>query len=438
MNAPARTAFDGEDRPSGKIMQDCVHCGFCLSACPTYLETGNELDSPRGRIHLIKAASEGRIPMGESLVRHLDLCLGCLACETACPSGVRYRNLIETSRGQIERRFRRGFRERMLRAFIFAVFPHAARLRLLVPAAYLVSALRLKKLFPPRLLERISPALSSMFHMLPEVSSPVPRPLARFHPAEGEAKRKVALLSGCVQGVFFPEINRATVDVLRAGGCDVLVPGDQGCCGALSLHSGRIGEARKFARKLVDVLARTEVDAVVVNSAGCGSTMKQYAELLEGDPDYFEKAAALSEKTVDVMEFLPETEIAGRLGELPVRATYQDACHAVHGQGVRSRPRDLLRSVPGLELAEMPRPDGCCGSAGIYNMVQPEMSARLLSRKIRDVESVGADCLAVANPGCMIQIRRGLAGSDCGTEVVHPVEILNRSLGARRGTGEDS
>ena len=436
MSAPPQTAFDREDAPSGKIMQDCVHCGFCLSACPTYLETGNELDSPRGRIHLIKAASEGRIPMGEPLVRHLDLCLGCLACETACPSGVRYRDLIETSRGQIERRFRRGFRERMLRAFIFGIFPHAGRLRLLLPLAYMVRAFRLKKLFPPGLLDKLSPALSSMFHMLPEVPSPAPEILAEFYPAEGEAKRKVAVLAGCVQGVFFPEINRATVEVLRAGGCDVFVPAGQGCCGALSLHSGRIGEARKFARKLADVLARPDVDAVVVNSAGCGSTMKQYGELLEGDPAYREKAAEISEKTVDVMEFLPETEIARRLGELRVRVTYQDACHAVHGQGVRSRPRELLRSVPGLELAEMPRSDGCCGSAGIYNMVQPEMSAKLLSGKIRDVKSVGADYLAVGNPGCMMQIRRGLAGSGCGTEVVHPVEILNRSLGARRATGE--
>ena len=421
-------AFDDTDRPSGKIIQDCVHCGFCLSSCPTYLETGNELDSPRGRIHLIKAAAEGRIPMGTSLVKHLDLCLGCLACETACPSGVKYRSLIEMSRGQIERRFKRGLGEKILRAFIFKIFPYPQRLKLLLPFVYLVKILGFKKIFSPPLLNRVSLSISSMFHMLPEVSSAFGEPLSAFYPALEEKKRKVALLSGCVQGVFFPEINRATIEVLCASGCEVLVPQNQGCCGALSVHSGRLEEGRMFARRLVDIFTALDVDAVVVNSAGCGSTMKEYVEILREDPVYSEAAGRLSAKTVDVMEFLSDVGIGGPLHPLDIKVTYQDACHVVHGQRIRSAPRELLRGVPGLKFTEMPKSDHCCGSAGIYNIVQPEMSSKLLSRKIREVEKTGADYLAVGNPGCTIQIRKGLANSDSKTKVVHPVEILNWSL----------
>ena len=422
------TAFDDTDRPSRKIIQDCVHCGFCLSSCPTYLETGNELDSPRGRIHLIKAAEEGRIPMGSSLVKHLDLCLGCLACETACPSGVKYGSLIEMSRDQIERRFKRGLREKMLKAFIFSIFPYPRRLRFLLPFVYLVKALGLKKIFPPWLLDRVSLSASSMFHMLPEVRSAFGETLTAFYPALGERKKRVALLSGCVQGVFFPEINRATAEVLSAGGCEVLVPQNQGCCGALSIHSGRLEEGRRFARRLVDLFAAVDVDAIVVNSAGCGSTMKEYVEILRGDPVYFEAAARLSEKTVDVMEFLSDMGIGAQLHPLDIRVTYQDACHIVHGQGIKSAPRELLKSVPELKLTEMQRSDHCCGSAGIYNMIQPEMSAKLLSGKVREIQKTGADYLAVGNPGCMMQIRKGLLGSDSGTKIVHPVEIINWSL----------
>ncbi len=421
-------AFDDKDRPSAKIIQDCVHCGFCLSACPTYLETGNELDSPRGRIHLIKAASEGRIAMADPLVRHLDLCLGCLACETACPSGVRYRSLIENARGQIERRYARGFGDSMLRSFIFRLFPYAERMRMLVPFAWLAGVLRLKKLLPPSILNRINPSLSSMFHMLPDVKSPFSRPLSEFYPVSGERKKKAAMITGCVQSAFFPEINKATVDALTAGGCDVLVPRNQGCCGALSLHSGRIEEGREFAKNLVDVFSELDFDVLVVNSAGCGSTVKDYADILGEDPDYSEKARKLSEKTLDVMEFLAETEIGEKLGKLDMKVTYQDACHVVHGQGVSSAPRELLRSIPGLELVEPARPDSCCGSAGIYNIVQPEMSQNILSEKICDIKQTASDCVAVANPGCMIQISKGLADSDSKVAVAHPVEILSRSL----------
>ncbi len=421
-------AFDGTDRPSRKIIQDCVHCGFCLSSCPTYLQTGNELDSPRGRIHLIKAASEGRIPMGSSLVKHLDLCLGCLACETACPSGVKYGSLIEMSRGQIERRFKRGFGEKVLRTFIFSVFPYSRRLRLLLPFVYMIKVLGLKKIFPSTFLDRISLSASSMFHMLPEVNSIFGETLATFYPSLVERRKRVALLSGCVQGVFFPEINRATVEVLRASGCEVLVPRDQGCCGALSIHSGRLEEGRRFARRLVRLLDSLDVDSVIVNSAGCGSTMKEYVEILRGDTVYSEVAERISAKTMDVMEFLCDMGIGAQMHPLDIKVTYQDACHVVHGQGIRAAPRELLARIPELEFTEMQRSDHCCGSAGIYNIVQPEMSSKLLSGKIREIEKTGADYLAVANPGCMIQIRKGLLGSDSGIKTVHPVEIINWSL----------
>ncbi len=421
-------AFDEKDRPSAKVIQDCVHCGFCLSACPTYLKTGDETDSPRGRIHLIKAASEGRIAMAGPLVEHLDLCLGCLACETACPSGVRYRSLIESSRGQIERRYKRNFRDNMLRSFIFWLFPYAQRMRMLVPFAWLAGVLRLKKLLTPSLLNRISPSISSMFHMLPDVKSPLPHSLSEFYPALGKRKKKVALLTGCVQSAFFPEINKATVDVLTASGCDVVVPQKQGCCGALSLHSGRIEEGRAFARNLVDVFSEQDFDALVINSAGCGSSVKDYVDILGEDPNYSKKAQHLSEKTLDVMEFLAETEISEKLGKLDIKVTYQDACHVVHGQGIKSAPRELLQSIPGLELIELSRPDHCCGSAGIYSIVQPEMSQRILSEKICDIEQTATNCIAVANPGCIIQISKGLADSGSKTVVRHPVEILSWSL----------
>ena len=428
-----KNAFDDTDLPSEKIIQDCVHCGFCLSSCPTYLETGNELDSPRGRIHLIKAAMDGRISMGSSLVEHLDLCLGCLACETACPSGVKYSNLIERSRGQIERNFKRSFSEKILRTFIFSLFPYPRRLRFFLPLFYLVKILGLKKFLPMKLLSKINLSVASLFQMLPEVNSPFSETLSTSYPAIGKRKKKVALLSGCVQSIFFPEINKATVRVLRASGCEVLVPQNQGCCGALSIHSGRLEEGRMFARGIVDAFIRAEVDAVIVNSAGCGSTIKEYFDILGEDREYSAKATEISKKTYDVMEFLSNTEIRSQLQALDIDVAYQDACHLVHGQSIVSEPRDLILGIPGLKFVEMLRSDHCCGSAGIYNIVQSEMSAKLLSKKISEVEKAKVDYLAVGNPGCMIQIRKGLSESGSKTKVVHPVEILDWALKGRVG-----
>ena len=422
-------AFDETDKPSAELIEDCVHCGFCLSACPTYQETGNELDSPRGRIYLMKSASEGKIPMGGSLVKHLDMCLGCLACEPACPSGVRYGRLIEAGRSQIERRYQRPYTDRLYRSLIFSLFPYPGRLKLLLPFFYLYQKLGIKNLVESSgILRAISPSLAQMEGMLPEVDSPsVPRALPDVTPAGGKKRYRVALLTGCVQSVFFSKTNEATVRVLAENGCEVLIPRNQGCCGALSVHSGRLSEGRDFARFLVRSFEGPDVDAIIVNSAGCGSTMKEYGEILGDDPVFAERARKISEKTRDIMEFLGDIGLAGELKALDLKITYQDACHLGHAQRIKEQPRDILRQIPGIELNELPESELCCGSAGIYNMVEPDMSRRLLERKIRHLKVTGADYLVAGNPGCLLQIRKGIRQHGLDIKTAHPVELLDRS-----------
>jgi len=422
-------AFDDQDKPSAELIEDCVHCGFCLSACPTYRETGNELDSPRGRIYLMKTASEGKIPMSGSLVKHLDLCLGCLACEPACPSGVRYGRLIEAGRSQIERRYERPLPQRVQRSLIFSLFPYPGRLRLLLPLFYLYQKLGIRSLIESTgILKSVSPGLARMEEMLPEVISPlVPRALPEVVPARGVKRFRVALLTGCVQSVFFPDTNEATVRVLAENGCEVIIPQNQGCCGALSVHSGRLSEGRDFARHLIRSFDALEVDAIIVNSAGCGSTMKEYGDLLEHDPVFAEPARRIGEKTKDVMEFLGDVGLAGELKPLALKITYQDACHLAHAQRIKEQPRSVLGQIPGLELTELPESELCCGSAGIYNMVEPDMSRGLLDRKIGHVKETGAECLVAGNPGCLLQIKKGLKQHGLDIETAHPVELLDRS-----------
>lgn len=422
-------AFDDKDRPSAGLIEDCVHCGFCLSACPTYRETGNELDSPRGRIYLMKTASEGKIPMSGSLVKHLDLCLGCLACEPACPSGVQYGRLIEAGRSQIERRYERPLPERLQRSLIFSLFPYPGRLKLLLPFFYLYQKLGIKSLVESiGLLKSLSPGLARMEEMLPGVSSPiVPRALPEVVQARGKKRFRVAMLTGCVQSVFFSDTNEATVRVLAENGCDVVIPQNQGCCGALSVHSGRLTEGREFARHLIRFFDGLDVDAIIVNSAGCGSTMKEYGELLEDDPVFAERARKISEKTKDIMEFLGDASLAGELKPLGLRITYQDACHLGNAQRIKEQPRSVLAQIPGIELTELPESELCCGSAGIYNMVEPEMSERLLERKIKHIRETGADYLTAGNPGCLLQIKKGLKQHGLDIKTAHPVELLDWS-----------
>jgi glycolate oxidase iron-sulfur subunit len=414
-------AFDEIDKPSLSVIRDCVHCGFCLTACPTYLETGNELDSPRGRIYLMKSAIEGRIPMGEALVKHLDLCLGCLACETACPSGVDYSQLIESSRSQIERRYRRPFSERLYRSLLFSIFPYPKRLRPLLPFLFLYQAAGIRRLIQSSgILHKLSEKLAHMEGMLPEVKSVFPSPLPNLTPAKGKRRFRVVLLTGCVQSVLFPETNEATVRVLAENGCDVVIPRGQGCCGALSLHSGRLSESRDFARSNIEIFENSDVDAIIVNSAGCGSTMKEYGELLNSS-----RAEEFGKKVKDIMEFLADIGIQGELKDLKLRVTYQDACHIAHAQRIKTHPRKIIKQIPGIEFVELPESEICCGSAGIYNLVEPEMSEKLLKRKISKLKETGAQVLVAGNPGCLLQIGMGIRRYGLNIKTAHTVELLD-------------
>ena len=424
-----KSAFDDVDRPSGDLIKDCVHCGFCLSACPTYLETGNELDSPRGRIYLMKSALHGEIPIAGALTEHLDKCLGCLACEPACPSGVQYGSLIEAGRSQIERNYNRGAAEKLYRQAIFSLFPYPGRLKLMLPFLYLYQKLGISGLLRSSgILGKVSPKLEQMEAMLPPVKSPAaPMALPSVIAPKGKRRFRVAMLSGCVQSVFFGDTNGATARVLAENGCEVLVPQAQGCCGALSVHSGRLAEGREFAKTTIGTFEGLDVDAIIVNSAGCGSTMKEYGEILKDDLAFAGRAQELCTKTRDVMEFLSDIGLKGRLHELNLRVTYQDACHLGHAQRIKSQPRQLMSQIPGLELTEMPESDVCCGSAGIYNLVQPDMSQSLLERKINNLRTQKVDYLVAGNPGCLLQIKKGIDKYGLAIKTAHPIELLDWS-----------
>ncbi len=384
------------------------------------------MDSPRGRIDLMKGLHEGKIELSESVVAHFDQCLGCMGCVTACPSGVRYDLLIESTRAKVEAAYPRGADDRGLRELVFALFPYPKRLRALAVPLYfyaksglqaLVRKSGVLKLLPPRLaqLERLSPALT-----MEQIRATLPP----YTPARGIRRGTVALVAGCVQRVFFPNVNSATIRVLAAEGFDVIVPGDQGCCGALSLHSGRDDEAARFARALVERIGDVEaLDAVIINAAGCGSTLKQYAELLHDD-----RALRFAAKVQDVNEFLAGIESVAVRHPLPLRVAYHDACHLAHAQRIREQPRALLRSIPGLELVEIPDGDQCCGSAGVYNIFEPESAAEIGARKVDNVLAVAPDVLASANPGCTLQIGAILAKRGRTILAAHPIEILDASL----------
>ena len=362
-------AFDQHRPPSAALVDDCVHCGFCLPTCPTYSIWGEEMDSPRGRIYLMEQGLGGE-PMTDSMVQHFDVCLGCMACVTACPSGVQYDKLIEATRAQVERRYERTRRDKALRAAIFALFPYPRRLRLLRGPlwAYQRSGLE-RAVRRTGLLERV-PKLGALESLAPRLGPRVAIP--ERLPASGVRRAAVGLLLGCVQREFFPGVNAATARVLLAEGCDVVTPASQACCGALSVHIGRQAEAQRFARGVIDTFDAARVDYVVVNAAGCGSAMKDYAELLADDPAYAARARAFASRVRDVSEILVELGPVAPRHPLPVVAAYHDACHLAHAQGVRAQPRQLLAGIPGLEVREIADPEICCGSAGVYNVLQPE------------------------------------------------------------------
>src|SRR3954454_20687161 len=419
-------AFDEHHPPDAALIGDCVHCGFCLPTCPTYVLWGEEMDSPRGRIYLMKQGVEGE-PMTDSMVQHWDRCLGCMSCVTACPSGVQYDRLIEQTRAQVERRHERTRRDRALRALIFALFPHPRRLRLVRgPLRALQRSGLDRRLRSTGLLERLSPQLAAMENLAPRLGRP--DKLAERLSATGQRRAVVGLLTGCVQGAFFPGVNAATARVLQAEGCEVVVPPTQGCCGALSAHNGREDEAQGFARKVVDTFERAGVDLVVVNAAGCGSSMKEYAELLADDPAYAERSAAFSAKVRDIAEVLDELGPVAPRHPLPMSVAYHDACHLAHAQGIRAQPRSLLRGIPGLTVAEIADPEICCGSAGIWNVLNPEPAAELGDRKAANVLATGASLLVTANPGCLMQVAAATRRQGGSIALAHTAQVLDASI----------
>lgn len=419
-------AFDEHHPPDAALIGDCVHCGFCLPTCPTYVLWGEEMDSPRGRIHLMKQGLEGE-PMTDSMVQHWDRCLGCMACVTACPSGVQYDRLIEQTRAQVERRHERTRRDKALRALIFALFPHPRRLRLVRGPLRAFQRFGLdRRIRASGLLEKLSPQLAAMEGLAPRLGKPDKLP-ARIA-ATGERRAVVGLLTGCVQGAFFPGVNAATARVLQAEGCDVVVPPQQGCCGALSVHNGREEEAQGFTRRLVDTFEATGVERIVVNAAGCGSTMKEYAELLADDPAYADRARAFAEKVGDISEILVELGPVAPRHPLELTIAYHDACHLAHAQGVRSQPRTLLNAIPGLQLKEIAESELCCGSAGIYNIINPGPARELGDRKAANIVATGAQVLVTANPGCLMQVTSAIERSGHPMGMAHTVEVLDASI----------
>jgi glycolate oxidase iron-sulfur subunit len=423
---PAHSVFDAFHPPSPERLDDCVHCGFCLPACPTYTLWGEEMDSPRGRISLMRLGVEGGLEaLDEVVVGHFDACLGCMACLTACPSGVRYDELITATRSQIERNHRRAPGDRLFRALIFALFPHPGRLRVAAVLGWVYQRLGGARLLALTGVDAyLPPRLRALSTLLPDVRL---RDVARrdpvLVPARGPARRRVGLLTGCVQRVFFGDVNAATARVLAAEGCDVVAPAGQACCGALELHAGREPAAADRARRTIAVFEAAGVDTVVVNAAGCGSSLKEYGHVLRDDPAWAVRAAAFSAKVRDVTELLDELEPRAPRHPLPVRAAYHDACHLAHAQGVRAEPRRVLRAVPGLELAEIADADQCCGSAGIYNLVQPEPAAELGRRKADAIRATGAQVVVTANPGCLLQLRREL-----DLPLYHPVQVVDAAI----------
>ena len=428
-NQTCASSFDALHPPDPKYIDDCVHCGFCLPACPTYVLWGEEMDSPRGRIYMIKKASEGATPLDPQFRQHMDSCLGCMACMTACPSGVQYNKLIEPTRCQIERNLRRSLSESLFRNLIFATFPHAARLRALsIPLSFYQRSGLQSLVRASGVLELLPKRLAAMEALLPVVPSRPGRLAETIRPRTTPHLR-VGMLSGCVQQVFFPHVNAATARVLAAEGCEVVIPRQQGCCGALMLHSGLEHRAAALAKRMIAAFEAAEVDAIVINSAGCGSTMKEYGYLLGDDPAWAGRAAAFSAKCKDISEILCEWEPRSPRRPLALRVAYHDACHLQHAQGVQQQPRRMLSSIPELEVAEIPEAGLCCGSAGIYNLLQPEPATQLGDRKVENLLKTEAQAVVSANPGCLLQLmsslrRRGMEAMPA----FHMVELLDASI----------
>ena len=408
----------------------CVHCGLCLNACPTYRELGLEMDSPRGRVYQMVQVSNGA-PITPSYEEHIGLCLACRGCESACPSGVPYGRMVEDARCQIEQQAKRGRVATWLRDFVFRKLLVSRRALTTAGAAlYLSEKIGLKGFMRVLGYCHMGGSLGDLAQLSPSAEPPFFfSQIGRTFPAEGEQRYRVAFLAGCIANVSFARLNEATVRVLQKNGCEVAIPASQGCCGALHLHSGLREDARELARRNIDALENGGYDAIVTNAAGCGSTLKEYGELLADDPQYSAKAHAFAAQMRDVTEFLAGIELNREMTPVNAVVTYQDSCHLAHGQRVRTAPRKLLKAIPGVEFREMRGADICCGSAGIYNVVQNEMSMQVLSSKMKSVNATGAGIVATANPGCMLQLDAGVRMHGQRQKVMHVVELLDRAYG---------
>lgn len=424
--------FSGLDQPPEDVIRSCVHCGFCLPACPTYRETMQEQSSPRGRIWLIRAVSEGKLDIRDEVFQsEMSLCLNCRACEAVCPSGVEYGELIENARAQIARLEPKTSTERLARrSAMVGLFGSPQRFRTASSALrfYQRSGLQ-KQIQSLGILSKIG--LESQEAMMPELSDTFFVPGTEYWPAQGERRGTVALLSGCVMSTAYADIHRATARVLARNGYDVVAPPEQVCCGALAIHGGELDIGRDLARRNIDAFDSPEFDAVLMNAAGCGAAMKEYAFLLRDDPAYAERAERFSHRVKDATEFLASNGLVSTPGELPITVTYQEPCHLAHAQKITAEPRAILNQIPGLQLQEMPESSLCCGSAGVYNLLQPDMSSRLLARKLKHIKSTGVETVVSANPGCILQLEAGIKAEGLPISVIHIMSLMDLAYRGR-------
>lgn len=417
------------EAPRGADLDKCIHCGLCLNNCPTYRELGVEMDSPRGRIYQMLQVATGQMEAGPSYYQHLDLCLACRGCESACPSGVPYGRLIEAARTEIEATRPRSWASRQLRSFFFnTLLVSRGWIKFAGALLYLYEALGLRKLARSSGLLRLFGKLGRIEHLAPSAEVPFFfSSIGKTFPARGERRKRVAFLAGCLANVTSVRLNEATVRVLQRNGCEVVIPEEQTCCGALHVHAGLKNEARQLARRNITAFLSGGFDAVITNGAGCGSTLKEYHELLEHDPEFAGKSAAFVKIVRDITEFLAEIGLRTEMAPLHLTVTYQDACHLAHGQKIRQAPRDLLKAIPGVTFRELPLSDLCCGSAGIYNIVHDDIADSLLRKKIALVDSTGAQVVTTANVGCAIQLKAGADRYGRGQRVLHVVELLDEA-----------
>ncbi len=415
------------DRPTWELYSTCIQCGLCLNACPTYRVLGTEMDSPRGRIYQVLQVDSGRLPVAESFVTHIDRCLDCRGCETACPSGVQYGRIVERARAVIEQEYRRPWLERRLRNYFFnsvlrdrnKLARWARRLRFLQKSGLqkLAGASGVVKLLGLANVEKLAPKFDEHFYF---------EEFGQAFPAIGTTRGRVAFLAGCIASVAFAELNRATVRVLQQNGVDVFIPREQGCCSALHAHAGFRNEARELARNNIRAMLDGKFDAIVTNAAGCGSTMKEYGELLEHDPEFSIRAREFAGKVKDVTEYLAQLGIKPPKKKISRRVTYQDPCHLVHGQRLRNPPREILKLL-GADLVEMQHADICCGSAGTYNVTQNKLATQILDQKMNSIKGVTPDTIVTANVGCMLQLRAGVIRHEMKADVKHVIELLDEA-----------